>query len=145
MSEIQSGGENVDWFRVFEGMKSIQKDHYVREGDTSSSSAPFSIVPLDNSANDDQISTHTHIILDNQLIQYSLDGNSKQQIHLDPVKVFLSTTIEPSLKKRKLLVDDPSGDDISSSSISVSNGDIEEEDPLEKYVTSYMNSKPFGM
>ena len=143
MSEIQSGGENLDWFRVFEGMKSIQKDHYVR--DTSSSSAPFSIVPLDDSANDDQISTHTHIVLDNQLIQYSLDGNSQQPIHLDPVKVFLSTTIEPSLKKRKLLVDDLSGDDISTSSISVSNGDIEEDDPLEKYVTSYMNSKPFGM
>jgi hypothetical protein len=154
MSHIQSGGENVDWYRLFEGIKSIQKENSLKnvpqQSFDSSPPSPFSIVPIDAlhpSSSDDQISA-SHLISDSRLIQSPQGVDASAPIQLNPVKVFLSTTIEPNLKKRKLLPADDISEATADTSTSVTsnkvNGD-EEDDPLEKYVTTYMNSKPFGM
>jgi hypothetical protein len=151
MSQIQSGGENVDWYRVFEGIKSMHKDHSYQNSSQqqTSSSAPFSIVSLNprilssssSSSGDDQVASSPFSAENRTRPPQCL--HPMQPIHLDPVKVFLSSTIEPTLKKRKLLPEDttPAATD---NGIGIGPAE-EDDDPLEKYVNSYVNSKPFGM
>lgn len=116
-------GEDVDWYRFFEEMKQLQKKSSKNVSETPSTTSNSQANP--------------------QKIMTKLTGYKIPIVHLNPVRSFLSSTLEPSNKKRKYLLPDESSESQSTRNNSGSTND--EVDILDEFVTSYLNSKPIGM
>lgn len=136
---LMNRGDDIDWYRFFEEMKQLQK------------TTPFMITathPLPVASTDsDSVAPSTHLCPSPSGHQ-NPNGSSNllgkvPYVRLDPVRSFLSSTLEPLSKKRKyLLPDDPLEPQASSNDIDTAENDV---DPLDEFVTSYINSKPIRM